>query len=114
MDIEAQVAVEQRVDMPVLRVGWVMQENGGAEDAGGVVMFADDVRMLNGTMRGAQRGCDVAADFQAFAGLEMQCVKGWMRVGEGGRGEEGVEGTGITKEEVRSMRVWCRKMDTGC
>jgi hypothetical protein len=87
MDVHACVLEKHGTDPVVMRVegsegGRVPEEKQKTKSGGAI--FADDMRLQNNTMRGAQVGCDIAADVQAVMGLLMQCAKGW------GRGMAGV------------------------
>jgi len=82
----------------------------GVIESGGAI-FADDLRMTHTSMEGAQVGCDVTADVQMFAGLELQTVKCWLRAGEGGPGEGGRRQAGVSARDIQRKRIWYRKMD---
>ena len=86
-----------------------MQAGGEQEEVWGAG-FADDMRLYNSTLRGAQKSCDITADFHGVMGLEMACGKCWVRVLEWDEQGERVQRS--TEEKAPHERVWYRRVES--
>ena len=103
MDMHFWLIREHGVDPLVVEAGGEQEEVWGAG-------FADDMRLYNSTLRGAQKSCDITADFHGVMGLEMACGKCWVRVLEWDEQGERVQRS--TEEKAPHERVWCRRVES--
>ena len=103
MDMHFWLIREYGVDPLVVEAGGEQEEVWGAG-------FADDMRLYNSTLRGAQKSCDITADFHGVMGLEMACGKCWVRVLEWDEQGERVQRS--TEEKAPHERVWYRRVES--